>query len=455
MQPQPERRRIHSTIVSYSNVVQPFGGLDNFLTQTRKIAAKKIADAAQLDSTMIRFSQGMEAWRDAEVNPQILHTPQNAMASLLQSHIAKLASQKKNGLEQFFLDIERKILECFAVKFSPQDWPEWAASFFTWVPTILRPTRPPADPEPEAIGNSFAVGVLGDFGTGLYGAPVCAQSIVNNWNASPYQMLLHLGDIYYAATLDEVLDRMQQFWPLTPAINRALIGNHEMYDAGISYFGPVLQNFKQKTSYFAMQNDHWLLVGLDTAYNQDQEGLGGHVGVLDEDQIKWLRPIMASRGNRRVVLFTHHQPFSQAEDNNGGNLIRALSEFLKDHQIFAWYWGHEHRCLLYDKHPDHGFHGRCAGHAGFPDAPPDLSRAGDSDLGPKWKRYPGKKAKDGQDQDVNVPGASIYVAPNPYVPRFENDFTPNGFVRLEFVDDHLIEDVREPDNNSIYRRELA
>src|ERR1700683_2279642 len=34
---------------------------------------------------------------------------------------------------------------------------------------------------------------------------------------------------------------------------------------------------------------------------------------------------------------------------------------------------------------------------------------------------------------------------NPYIPYFENDFTPNGFMRLEFENDRLIEDVREPD----------
>ena len=455
MQPEPERTKIHDAIVSYSNVVQPYGSLDNFLVQTRKVASKVIPGQAQLEATMADFTQGMAMWRDSEINPQVLHTPQHQTASRLQTHIVSQAAQKKDGLAQFFLDIERKILECFEVKFSPEDWPEWAASFFTWVPTIVRAVRPPADPNPEAIPNSFAVGVLGDFGTGLYGAPVCSQSIVGNWNTSPYQLMLHLGDIYYSATSDEMIDRLQQFWPATPAINRALNGNHEMYTGGISYFGAVLRDFNQKSSYFAMQNDHWILVGLDTAYDQDQEGLLGHAGVLTDEQINWLRPIVAARENRKVVLFTHHQPFSQAEENNGGNLMRQLHEFLDAKAIFAWYWGHEHRCLLYDPYPVYGFHGRCVGHAGFPDSPPDLKGTGDSNLGLKWKHYPAKTAKDDQGHDAPVPAASIYVAPNIYIPNFANDFTPNGFMRLEFEDDHLIEDVREPDNNTIYRRELA
>ena len=49
-------------------------------------------------------------------------------------------------------------------------------------------------------------------------------------------------------------------------MNRALNGNHEMYSGGFGYFKLILPAFEQDSSYFALQNEHWLLVGLDTAY---------------------------------------------------------------------------------------------------------------------------------------------------------------------------------------------
>jgi len=34
--------------------------------------------------------------------------------------------------------------------------------------------------------------------------------------------------------------------------------------------------------------------------------------------------------------------------------------------ITAWYWGHEHDCIIYDRHPETGMLGRCIGHGGIP-----------------------------------------------------------------------------------------
>jgi hypothetical protein len=82
MQPEPDRSKIHNTIVSYSNVVEPFGSLDNFLQQTRNIAVKVIKDPAQLDATMVDFAQGMGMWRDSQVDPHVLHTSLSAKRTI-------------------------------------------------------------------------------------------------------------------------------------------------------------------------------------------------------------------------------------------------------------------------------------------------------------------------------------------------------------------------------------
>ena len=176
---------------------------------------------------------------------------------------------------------------------------------------------------------------MADWGTGLYGAPVCAQSIEKD--PKPVDLLLHLGDIYYSGTQSEVHTRFLEKWPKRPnALSRACNANHEMYTGGEGYFRFVLPAFGQPASYFALQNDNWLLVGLDTVY-EDHD--------LAFEQGAWLERLIESGGNRKVVVFSHHQPFSLL-DKQGPKLVTKLGRLLAQKKIFAWYWGHEHRCVL-------------------------------------------------------------------------------------------------------------
>jgi len=435
---------LNNTIVSYTNVVKPFGGPDQFLAKTRDAATKVLGDPAKVNAAMSDLKSGLDLWQAAEVNPKVLHTPRHAMTSLLQTHVAKQAAQA-NKLVEFLLKVEAKILECFEVRFSTADWPEWAASFFTWQPHIKTADVPAAKATADPIPNSFSMCVLGDFGTGLYGAPACSKSIVNG--PDNYNLMLHLGDVYYSTTSEEVQSRFFEFWPRMPnAVNRTLNGNHEMYNGGINYFGEMLPNFGQQSSYFAMQNDNWVLAFLDTAFNGD---VGGAEGLLDDTQMGWLKGIVNHAGNgQQLVLFSHHQPYSLVENNSGGNLISQMEKFGIADKIYAWYWGHEHRCLLYDPHPAHGFRGRCVGHAGFPETRPDLTNADISpDFGSQWRRL---KSKDGAKPDT-----WIYDTNNLYIPGFETLFAPNGFMRLEFNDRHLVEYVRTPDNSNVWLKELV
>ena len=86
----------------------------------------------------------------------------------------------------------------------------------------------PALPELEPIAADARLALLSDWGTGLYGAPVCARSIAHATPAP--HAVIHLGDIYYSGVGDEVQQRFLDQWPAVPgARNLALNGNHEMY----------------------------------------------------------------------------------------------------------------------------------------------------------------------------------------------------------------------------------
>lgn len=443
---------VNNTIVSYTNLVKPFGSQAALLAKTQQVADKAIADPAKRASTMANFKTGLDAWQKSEINPLILHTPRHPMGSLLQSHIVKKATEAQK-IESFLMKLADAVIECFDVRFSSADWPDWVASFFTWVDAIVLAKQPPPEAAAQLIGNNFSMGILGDFGTGLYGAPACQKSILAS--ADSYDLMLHLGDVYYSATADEVQQRFFDFWPETKApLNRTMNGNHEMYNGGHSYFGMMLTRFQQSASYFALQNDDWILAVLDTAYHQ---AFGGQEGVLDDNQMKWLSAIVQAGGPRRLVLFSHHQPFTQLDDNKGGNLLAQMETYQLTDKIFAWYWGHEHRCLMYDPHPQFGFHGRCVGHAAFPEMRPDLGNAPASpQFGSQWRQLPSKNAQNDAGATVPVPAAWIYDNNNLYVPlELAAQFAPNGFMRLEFSGNQISEYVRTPLDANIWTGTLT
>jgi hypothetical protein len=224
-------------------------------------------------------------------------------------------------------------------------------------------------------------------------------------------------------------------WPKRPAgtLNRALNGNHEMYSGGKGYFQALGDFFQQPASCFAMQNSKWILACLDTSYNDFD---------LDAKQVAWLKSIVAGAGTRKLILFSHHQPFSQLDDQ-GPRLQVALADLLSKQRIHAWFWGHEHRLVLYDPHPLWGLKGRCIGHGGFPGFRDDLPGA-HGDLY-QWLILPAQP---------HVPGARLLDGPNFWIPQDTEGFSPHGYVFLEFDGDTLWEIYRTPNNIGLLKAQL-
>ena len=358
----------------------------------------------------------------------VLASPDDQFTSLLQSLVAERAEKVKpaeggDGLE---------------AQFDEHDILGWAKSLFTWVKRLKPHKFQPPPTTVDALPDTLRVGILGDWGTGLYGAPVCAASIQND--PKDYGLLLHLGDVYYSGTDSEITDRFLNLWPKKPgAVNRACNSNHEMYTGGRAYFKQTLAQFGQSSSCFALQNDHWLLVGLDSAYEE---------GRLSNGQVEWLGGLLSNAGGRRVILFSHHQLYSWVEGPKP-TMQGQLGELLTDQKIFAWYWGHEHRCMLFDRHPAWGLHGRCVGHSGFPYWRDHFEEGKVVEQGPQdtaWRKVETKNA---------VPGGLLLEGPNVYVPGYTDKYGPQGYMTLEFDREHLNEVVHAPDGSIEYDRQLV
>jgi hypothetical protein len=395
-------------------------GLESTLVTTDKNAAEHYNRAVEKLGEETRKS-GSEVFVAVE----------DRYVSMLQSRIADLGAVKKpleaGGFEAMFGE-----------GLTGGDIWGWIRSVFDHVSEDNRhPIVRPPTTKADTIADNGRIAILGDWGTNLYGAPVSAASISR---AGGYEMVLHLGDVYYSGTETEVQQRFLQAWPGGAGkISRALNANHEMYSGGYAYFDHVLPSFGQGSSYFALQNYNWLFVGLDTACTDHD---------LDSRQIAWFKSVVQQAGPRKLVLFSHHQPFSRL-DAQGPKLQAALADLLRSKAITAWYWGHEHNCIIYDAHASFGLLGRCVGHGGIPS--PRKSEVTEAptmralnNIG--WKRL---------QASAEAPSCVVLDGANPFVPGEENKFGPHGYLTLEFIGPQLIERVHLPDGAEIWSGQVA
>jgi Calcineurin-like phosphoesterase len=245
-----------------------------------------------------------------------------------------------------------------------------------------RPPFPDGRAPDVPLADDARVVVVGDWGTGLPGARAVGQQMASRISEARGQgrevHALHLGDVYYSGWREEYEARFTPFWPVVSpsegVASWALNGNHDMYSGGHGYFGHLLSHplfrAQNRSSYFCLQNDHWQLLGLDTAYEDRQ---------LAGEQVQWVidkqQGDSRARRQRKTMLLTHHQPFSAFEEVKHP-FLEQLKPAFDVRPVDAWLWGHEHMCCVYQPNlmPYLGF-GSCIGHGGVPiiaptDAPP-------------------------------------------------------------------------------------
>ncbi len=368
----------------------------------------------------------------------VMFAPDHRPTSLLQSFLSETASGNIDDLRRGGkLDLAPD--GGYEAKFDTHDITGWALSLLSWWKRLKKhPFLGPPETPDRTIPNRARVAVLGDWGSGRYGAPVSAATIQATRPA--YDLLLHLGDVYYSGTPKEVQERFLDCWPKVPgALSRAVNSNHEMYSGGEGFFEKTLPAFGQASSCFAVQNDHFLLIGLDTGYEEHD---------LTKHQVPWIDRLVAGADAKRqkVVLFSHHQLFSALE-KQGTKLEAKLSHLLEKKRIFAWYWGHEHRAVIYDRHPRWGLFGRLIGHSGFPyfrDKVADRPLVKTNDDGSEWRRLVHGK----------TPDALILDGPNPYVRDDPRSYGPNGHLSLELNGGAITETVHAPDGTVLFTQTI-
>ena len=298
-----------------------------------------------MDAAAIR--QALTTLQEAEFSPGVLTSTEDQLASIIQSLLAAAATDPRSGfgLEARFDHFDREWIRALP-GFLREKLRNWG--FGARAREVL-----PTGIEPLPAGARLAV--LGDWGAGNEPAQALAKIV----EADPdrFDALIHLGDVYYTGAPDEVADNFIAYWPTrTDAISRAIPGNHEGYSGGKGFYEGTLRPFAQPSPLFAFGNDHWLLLGLDTAFGDD--------GWLDE-QVRWAQGVLVDRPTTKLGPFTHHPPFGK--DGDKSDVAKQLKPLL-ERGVAAWWWGHEHADQVYAPDPTWGFRGRCVGAGAVPEA---------------------------------------------------------------------------------------
>jgi hypothetical protein len=369
----------------------------------------------------------------------VLNSPGHGPASRLQSLVA---SGEKADLD--FAPLPGGGLEA---QFDTGDWIGWAT--VAWAK--LKHPKPhalvrPATAMPTAIPDASRLAIVGDWGTGMYGATHIADAI--RADADPFAALIHLGDVYYSGARKEMRDRFLDLWPFrAEALSRGLNSNHDMYSGGDFYFNDTLQRFQQEGSYFALQNQHFTVIGLDVAYKDHD---------IDDQQVAWVEQVLAQAGSRRVIFLSHHQLYSPFESQ--GTALwehQGFGRILRSKRVFAWYWAHEHRCTLFDKpDPQFGLLGRCIGHGGMPQSRKKtmtLPRA----EGPKFERADWRTVPPAEREGNLLPGAIVLEGRNEFITGEEDKFSPHGYAVLLFDGPTLREEIRDSRGRVIFEQTLS
>ncbi len=263
--------------------------------------------------------------------------------------------------------------------------PRWATTLLSYLQFFGRDghrrtipyIRPEAaGPAVIAIPDQARIALLSDWGTGRR----TALTVLDDLARQRPDIVIHLGDIYYAGTPAECAANFQQ--PMDRALDRAnreipvftLSGNHDMYGGGAGYYGLIdglnPGAFRQPASFFCLRATHWQLVALDTGLHAYDPFDTHPLTSLEPAEQEWAVARIAEFPGRTILL-SHHPLFTARGTIGDGatpwnaNLLASFQSMNAAGRVAAWFWGHEHRLALYK--PFLGLPaGRCIGCGAIP-----------------------------------------------------------------------------------------
>jgi hypothetical protein len=255
--------------------------------------------------------------------------------------------------------------------------PGWLEAGAEWLEHLILGkhafnTTPATIPIPDDVQIALA----GDWGTGDWRTPANpapSTDVLTHMKFLQPHFTIHLGDVYYAGTGPEEDHLLVKLWPRGSIGSLALNSNHEMYSGGDAYFKAISNQpfeMQQGCNYFALENSHWVIVGLDSAYYSDEEKLYRDGALFPnagpQVQLDFLKAQVAK--GKKVIVLTHHNGLVQDGSSQTNLWSQVMSAFPADAAPAYWYWGHVHAGVVYQpqKNGAATVLGRCSGHGGLP-----------------------------------------------------------------------------------------
>lgn len=264
------------------------------------------------------------------------------------------------------------------VKYSTWDIAGWAQCGWYYVKYYVLAHLPPsyndwqahapADPNFGVIDYRLPptsrVLMVGDWGTHMADNAALLRAALDVFKP---QAIIHLGDVYYSGTVEEVtenvlnvLDKVVADLKLSPRpAFFAIPGNHDYYAGGSGFYQMIgkvnsgVAGCTQQASFFCLRtaDDKWQFLAMDTGYG-DRNPVEQTAPTLHDHEFLWHQDKLDNFPGSTILL-SHHQLCSAKEALNAGPrpyLNEALYALFKRYfdRIAAWYWGHEHNFIVFD-----------------------------------------------------------------------------------------------------------
>jgi len=251
--------------------------------------------------------------------------------------------------------------------------PGWTEAFAVFLENLVGEKHPfIANPVTLLIPDRVHIALAGDWGTGDWRTasnPAPSTNVAIQMASLEPDLTIHLGDVYYAGTGDQEQHNFVNLWPKGAIGSLALNSNHEMYSGAKPYFqaigGPPFEQ-QNGCSYFALENNNWVIVGLDSAYFSPVAGLymDGSLGPAGGTQVRFLRSHL-SKG-KKIIVLTHHNGLTEDGLTTTSLWPQVMSGLAPGAGPTLWYWGHEHAAAVYKPLAASNVFTRCCGHGSLP-----------------------------------------------------------------------------------------